>query len=275
MKKFISASCLLIGLAGCESVTDNEPTGEPVTIEFCAFTASTLPMSRASLANACTALDYYRYTDGTLTGSKKMTSSDDGFGTFKDAIEWGTHELYFIGHRTEVTDFTDGVATFDKVSDTFTHYLSLTVDENTSTTQAFTLDRRVAKFELMATDALPDYLASADITITGGTKSVDVKTGIGGPAVVQQKTITVPASNIGKPNCTFNSYLFLPEGVTEVDIVVVTKDADGNELVEYNFEDVEVKVNCITCYKGMMFGKNPSFSLSVDNEWEETNETEF
>ena len=45
--------------------------------------------------------------------------------------------------------------------------------------------------------------------------------------------------------------------------------------MEYLFEDVEVKRNTITRYSGMVFGKNPSFELAVDAEWDEVNEWEF
>lgn len=273
MKKLIFASCLLMGLAGCQRATLDEAEREPVCIRFGGFQIEV--ESRAALADACTALNYYRYTDGTQTGSKLMTASDEGFGTFTDYMPWGTHQLYFIGHKSEVTEFTDGMAKFDKVSDTFTYSMSLTVDGETNTNQSITLIRRVAKFELVAKDALPYNLASVVIRITGGTKSVNIETGIGGEAEVQTKTIAVPASNIGKPNCIFASYLFLPEGVTEVDIVVITKDNEGNELAEYEFQDVEVKANTITRYKGYMFGLNPSFELMADNEWDEENEWEF
>ena len=276
MRKLIFASCLLMGLAGCQTTTlEADVERKPVSIRFGGFDIEVTTHSRATLADACTALNYYRYTDGTQTGSQLITASDDGFGTFTDEMPWGTHKLYFIGHKTEVTSFADGIASFDKVNDTFTYAMTLEVDEDTDTEQTITLVRRVAKFELVAKDALPDNLASVDIQITGGAMSVDVESGIGGDAVVQTKTITVPASNIGKRNCIFSSYLFLPEGVTEVDITVITKDADGEELVEYLFEDVEVKRNTITRYSGMMFGKNPSFELSVDAEWDEVNEWEF
>ena len=265
-----------MGLAGCQTTTlETDVERKPVSIRFGGFDIEVTTHNRATLADACTALNYYRYTDGTQTGSQLITASDDGFGTFTDEMPWGTHHLYFIGHKSEVTDFADGIATFDRVSDTFTHHMTLTVDENTDTEQTITLVRRVAKFELVAKDALPDNLASVEIQITGGAMSVDVESGFGGEAVVQNKVITVPASNIGKRNCIFSSYLFLPEDVTSVTILVTTKDADGNELMEYDFGEVEVKRNTITRYSGLMFGKKPSFELSVDDEWDEVNEWEF
>lgn len=273
MKKLIFASCLLMGMTGCQTATLEETEREPMCIRFGGFQIEV--ESRATLADACTALNYYRYTDGTQTGSKLMTASDDDFGTFTDYMPWGTHRLYFIGHKSEVTDFTDGVASFDKVTDTFTCSMSFTVDGETNTSQSITLIRRVAKFELAVKDALPDNLASMVIRITGGAMSVDVKTGIGTEAVVQTKTIDVPTSSIGRTDCVFASFLFLPEGVTEVDIVVTAKDSEGNEWAEYTFEDVEVKANTITRYKGSLFGLNPAFELSVDNEWDEVNEEEF
>ena len=274
MKKFFYAACIWLGLAGCSNHAPiNE--GEPRVIQFNLLTVEQLPMSRAALKDACTALDYYRYTDGVQTGSKQSTSADADFGTFSDEMPWGTHNLYFIGHKSEVTDFTNGVATFDKVSDTFTHHLTLTVDGDTQTNQTFTLGRSVAKFELQATDALPDNLASVVITITGAAKSVDVTTGLGGAEVVQTKTIEVPANNIGKKNCKFSAYLFLPDGVTSVHIEALAQDTEGNEIVTLEFEDVEVQTNYITRYKGQVFGRTPKFEISVDDSWIGEKEFEF
>lgn len=268
---FLAVLCL----AGCQPTAVDDTAHEPVCIRFGGFEIDVVRSSRASLSDACTVLDYYRYTDGVLTGSKQMKAGDDDFGSFTDTMPWGTHKLYFIGHRSEVTDFTDGIASFDKVSDTFTHCMTLTVDQDTDTGQTITLVRRVAKFELLVKDALPDNLASMDFRITGGSMSVDVETGFGGAVVEQSKTINVPASVLGSSENTFSSYIFLPEDVTEVDIAVTAKDADGNKIVECDFEDVEVKANVITRYKGMMFGLNVAFNVSVDDEWDDAVESEF
>ena len=274
MKRFIFASCLALSLAGCQgSAPLNE--GEPRVFNFSALVIEQLPMSRAALKDACTALNYYRYTGGVQTGSKMMTSADTDFGTFSDEMPWGTHDLYFIGHKSEVTDFTGGVATFDKVSDTFTHHLQLTVDGDTNTNQTFTLGRSVAKFELQATDALPDNLASVQIVITGAAMSVDVATGLGGAEVVQTKAIEVPSANLGKKDTKFASFLFLPEDVESVDIAVTALDADGEEIITLEFEEVEVQTNYITRYKGQMFGRTPKFEISVSSDFAGEKEFEF
>lgn len=273
MKRLFTACFILSLLTGCQKATLEQNTTRVKTVDF--HVVQKQLMTRAALADACTVLDYFRYTDGELEKEVKQTSEDEDFGSFADEMPWGTHDLYFIGHKSEVTELADGVASFEKVSDTFTHYISLTVDEETETSQTVTLLRRVAKFELVATDAIPEYLNSITFRITGGSMSVDVSTGIGGTAVVQEKTIVIPKANLGKTGCSFGAYVFLPEGVTSIDVTAITYDAEGNELVEYVFEDVEVEVNYITRYQGMMFGRNPGFGVSVDADWSGTKENEF
>ena len=129
--------------------------------------------------------------------------------------------------------------------------------------------------ESLKRGALPDNLASVQIVITGAAMSVDVATGLGGAEVVQTKTIEVPSANLGKKDCKFASFLFLPEDVESVDIAVTALDADGEEIVTLEFEEVEVQTNYITRYKGQMFGRTPKFEISVSSDFAGEKEFEF
>lgn len=254
--------------------TETEPQ-EWAKINFNVLQVEQTPIGRAALEDACNTLNYFRYTDGALTNSLTQLSTEEGFGSFSDEMPWGTHELYFIGHKNELTSFENDIASFDRVGDTFSHYISLIVDGETDTNQTFTLGRRVAKFELMATDAIPEDLSEVIVTATGGSTQLNVKTGKGGAVMEQQKTVVVPETALGKTEQTFALYLFLPDGVNTVDINMLFQDAEGNEIVDLIIEDVSVKTNYITRYKGRVFGADQTFSITADTEWIATEEVEF
>ena len=274
-KEIILSLALATSLWSCTNTDSPTLEQEAMNISFNVLQVEQLPMSRAALKDACTSMSYYRYTDGDLTNSVSQSSSDSGFGTFSDYLLWGEHELLFVGHNSSSINEDDGVVSFDKVTDTFSYYLRLNVDENTSKNQSITLDRRVAKFELLVLDKLPEDVSSVKIEITGGATSLDLRSGKGHAVMKQTKTIQIPANLIGTDNNKFSTYIFLPNGVTEVDILATTFDTNNEALVEYEFEDVEVQTNYITRYKGCLFGINAGFSLSVDDEWEDETEVEF
>ena len=275
--KKMKRAMLSLGLAAlmcaCSNNTPVEVQGG-MELNFNVLQVEQIPMSRAALKDACTTLNYYRYTNGALAKSTTQTSSEANFGSLADYLTWGTHELCFVGHNSTATE-QSGVVSFDKVTDTFSHYVSLTVDENTSKQQSFSLTRRVAKFELLIQDAIPDYLGSVKFEITGGATALNLRTQKGAAVMTQTKTMQIPDTWTGNTNNTLSAFMFLPDGVEEVNIVVTTYNKQGAELVEYDFGEVDVKANYITRFKGNMFGINPSFTITVDNEWTDIWENEF
>lgn len=267
---------MLCSTAACSS--DIEPADlEPKnrTITFNVVNKEKESMTRATVADAFNNLYYYRYVGSSLVQSFTQTSTDDGFGSFADNMDYATYDIYVVGTKNTVTDFTNGVATFDKVSDTFSCYLNLTVDKQTAASQTLDLFRRVAKFELVASDALPENLATVDVTMTGGATTLDVKTGKGSATATQTKTITVPASNIGKTGCTFIAYTFLMEDESTVEVSITAKDSEGGTIVEYTFDDVAMQTNYITRYTGKLFGDDFTSNVNVSTEWAGEKDFEF
>lgn len=260
---------MLCSAAACSS--DIEPADlEPKnrTITFNVVNKEKESMTRTTtVADAFNNLYYYRYAGSSLVQSFTQTSTDDGFGSFQDNMDYGTYDIYVVGAKSNVTDFTNGVATFDKISDTFSCYLNLTVDKQTAASQTLDMFRRVAKFELVASDALPENLATVDVTITGGATTLDVKTGKGSATATQTKTITVPASNIGKADCTFIAYTFLTEDESAVEVSITAKDSEGSTIVAYTFDNVEMQTNYITRYTGKLFGDDFTSNINVSTEW--------
>ncbi len=272
MKKTMVAVLTALVMVGCNAHLV-EPIQGSKTMTFRVYEQEA--MTRAALEDACSNLNYYRFVGGELVNNIAQTSADEDFGTITDKMDYGTHELYFIGHKAGSVTMTDGVATFDKVNDTFSYYASVVVDEDSDPSMAISMPRRVAKFELVAADALPTTLSTVVVTIEGAATALDVKSGLGASVATQTKTITVPTSNIGKTNCTFGSYVFLPDGVEEVDVTYTFKDADGGTLSEHAFSDVPMATNYITRYTGNAFSDDFNGAVTAQNEWGGENDFSF
>lgn len=272
MKKTIVAVLSTLLMVGCNAHLV-EPVQGSKEMTFHVYEQES--MTRAALADACRNLNYYRYVGGQLANSIAQTSADDDFGTITDKMDYGTHELYFIGHKAGSVTLTDGVASFDKVGDTFSYYASVVVDEDSDPSMAISMPRRVAKFELVAADALPATLSTVEVTITGASTTLDVKSGVGGAVATQTKTISVPASNIGKSGCSFGSYTFLPDGVEEVSVTYTFKDANGRVIVKHDFKNVSMQTNYITRYSGNVFSNELSNTVTAKNKWDGENDFTF
>ena len=272
MKKTIVAVLTALAMVGCRA-DQSEPIQGSKEMTF--HVVEQVAMSRAALADACSNLNYFRYVGGELANSIAQTSADEDFGTITDKMDYGTHELYFIGHKAGSVTMTDGVATFDKVNDTFSYYTSVVVDEDSDPSMTISMPRRVAKFELVAADVLPTTLSTVVVTIEGAATALDVKNGVGAAVATQTKTITVPASNIGKTNCTFGSYVFLPDGVEAVNVTYTFKDADGGTLAEHAFTDVPMETNYITRYTGNALSDDFNGAVTAQSEWGGENDFSF
>lgn len=272
MKHFIITSCILSILTGCQQATLEHETRERI-VNF--HVVQKQQMTRAALEDACSVLDYYRVTDGNVTSFLTQKSGESAFGTIADEIPYGVHKLYFIGHKSEVTDFENGVASFDKVTDTFSHTLTLDVDTETASSHAVELLRNVAKFELVATDALPGNLSSIEFTITGADLNLNMNTGLGENKNTQTKTIQVPETNIGKKNCIFSAYVFLLQKESPISVDFKAKDKDGNIIVTHTFENIEMETNFTSRISGKVFGDKLQFSITANTEWAGETDYEF
>lgn len=268
-----------VAMAGCiNSIPDDYETSEKNgTKKICFQTRmETEPMSRAALKDAFSVLDYRRVTAGVIAHSATQKAQDENFGRIEDVLPYGKHTCFFVGHQSEITSMkADGVVTFSKVTDTFSAKAELDVNAKTKASQAVTLIRRVAKLEIVCTDALPDNLKTMEMVIEGGSVTLNAATGKGGVVTEQRKTIQIPTSNIGVKNCTFSSYVFLPEESDTVKVTATAKDVSGSIICTHTFDSVEMQTNYITRYTGSLFSEDQSFQLSVNSEWAGTKDYPF
>lgn len=278
MKKilFLAALC---GLASCSSPIDDMPTAEP-SKQITFLVRESIPMSRETLSDACSRLSYFRCSGGKVVTELHQTDTYADFGTVTDNMEYGTHEVYFVGYNgTSLVSFeTKGngyIYSFDKVGDTFSYYTELTIDKDSDESRPITMTRRVARFEMVVTDALPANLATMDIKIEGAATTLDAKTGKGAATYIQTKTISVPAANIGKRDCTFIAYAFLMEEPTTATVTLTAKDADGATIQSHTLTDVEMETNYITRYTGNFFACGIESQVNASTEWAGVKESDL
>lgn len=228
--------------------------------------------TRAVLSKACSHLTYIDCVNGKEEQKIDQTSSENGFGIITTDLSFGTHELFFIGHNQDNLDFNinNYNLLFSKIGDTFTHYLSIEVNQDTKSSQSISLVRQVAKFELVATDAIPTNITSLYIVATNGSTTLNAKNGKGGIKSIQSKTINIPISFIGTKNNTFSCYTFLPSNDSaEMSFSVSAKDKDGNIMYSHQFENVPMEINSITRYSGIFFSNEIKYTgtIIIDDEW--------
>lgn len=144
-------------------------------------------------------------------------TSDDDFASPTLSLAFGTHELTFIAHRSEAPSF-DSEAfswTADKIRDTYIYQQSLTVNAETSTAQAVTLDRQVYQLKFLVNDALPSNLATIRISVNDYYPTLALATLNASGSTTLTRDIAVPSSVLGTTGNYFSVYGFCPTNGTE------------------------------------------------------------
>jgi hypothetical protein len=210
-----------------------------------------------------------------------QSEGDENFGTVSADIPFGNYELVIVGHNcadaaTVVSP--DSIAfPQGKITDTFCHYQTLEVSKETTSALNIELKRCVAKFEVFATDAIPEWIAQMHVVAEGGGVVLNAKTGLAAKDAVQDKRLDIPASFIGKTGKYFSTYTFLPSEEANMSFTLSAIDTEGNTRLAHEFTDAPMTVNQITRYTGELFctSVHTGGNITADTEWTATNEFTF
>ena len=214
---------------------------------------------------------------GKVLAQEKSNASDDYLSLYVE-VPKGTYQLAAFGHNGTADASIDAdvvITPSGKLTDSFIYYKVLGLDEESEAEQSIVLDRCVAKFSLKHTDAIPEGVASVEFVVTGAANVLNAKTGLGTDTEAQTVVITIPSSAEGTKNNTFSFYTFLTEKESTIDVTATSKDADGNVLTTYTFEDVEMEVNMQTIYSGSFFHSDQTIGVSFNTEWKPNNKIDF
>lgn len=234
--------------------------------------------SRAEKEAATRMAFYLLDGEGVKVLSQEKDNSDSEYMSLNAEVPVGTYQLVAFAHNgsSDVSVDANAVVTPEgKLTDSFLYYKVLTLDEESDNSQSIVLDRCVAKFSLVHTDAIPEGASSVEFTIVGAAKALNAKTGFGAKSVEHSVVINIPERLIGTKNNNLAFYVFLMAEKSLLDISVVSKDANGNKITSYTFEDVEMEVNMQTIYTGAFFHSDQKISASINSEWKDNNEQTF
>lgn len=296
MKQLIisMAALLVIGMAAtsltsCENPYYDEeetatvmPDGTPVDVTF-TLDGFQKSKTRAGVGDVAKLIDFIVFYGENIAYEKHQTSADADFGTITAQLTPGDYTIVAVAHNgntaANIASATKVTFTKNHITDTFAYGGNITVTDD-DTGHSFTLERTVAAFRLLTTDAVPDTLASLKIYYINGSSTLNPQTLRGSANSKQTETFTVTDDQHGKAGqWTVYTFPKKTDGTGKLDIEITGYDAQGNEVIDRVFTDVEIERGYRTVYEGNFFGGEPtasggSFTLNVDNtEWNDTTVT--
>lgn len=279
MRQTISLYLLLIvtfTFMGCvNKICDDEYSPDEKNITFTiGYKMSDIdsPSTKAvsNLSSFSKTLIFYDYINGEKVKEMLYSSSDEDYGRIEISLTNGIHNLVFVGHNSEESNFIYPTLSFDKIKDTFVYSSQLIVDSDTNTEQPITLSRAVAKIYITATDAIPDNATALRITINDYYTDFDVTTAaVSGDAKQEVRTFTYSSANKGVKNSTYSIFCFANDKSYTTDITIDLLGANNNVLYSNNLHNVPIKKNSQTKITGALFSFVAWGSIIVQGDWDE------
>jgi hypothetical protein len=295
MKKFnfvyLMFGLLCLSLASCQKMVtdDDDETGGIVDsrmVRFNVVQLEQMPFADAfasrgtDVKSVCSRISLALYQKGVRVKQINQTLEDENFGQLKLMIPAGTYKVVLIAHSGEKNPTLtnpERITFSGKLTDTFYYCEDLELADGGS--YDLKLKRAVAMFRLIIADQIPSNVALMHFYYTGGSSTFDAVHGFGNVNSRQSELRDVTEDMHGKPG-TFEVYTFPHSDNRTLRMQVTAHDAGNNVLVEKVFEDVEVKRNIITQYRGSFFGGeiegeelgegNIQLNLYSEDEWGET-----
>lgn len=213
------------------------------------------------------------YMDGQLVQQVHQSDNTaDDFGKPVMQLAYGNHHVYFVVSRgaEPVLNTTDGTIIWSSVRDTFWKDYEVSVVSTSNGNRAVTLDRVVTKLALAFTDAISDDAATINFTPAKWHYGLNYKTGEPTTATNNQtNTMQVPANYAGRTDVSVSYFSISPSEEWKTDVIVNSKDADGNIIGQGIMTDVPLKRNRMTEYSGPLFTAGGETSLTLNGVWDD------
>ena len=223
---------------------------------------------------SCSHLSLAVYQGGSKTVQMNQESKDADYGSFQLSLRPGAYRVIVIAHNgAKAPVMTDPAKiSFDgKVTDTFYATEEFTVEGSVS--RSLSLRRAVAMFRLVTSDTVPSRVTMLRFYYTGGSSTFDALNGVGCVSSRQTETRAVTSDMVGQP-ATFEVYTFPRSDTGSLKMQVTAHDAGANVVAQKTFDEVPVRRNLITQYKGNLFGGSSGdekalfkIGLFSEDEW--------
>lgn len=274
---FAAAVCLLSSCFNESEELKTKDESQEVTLTFSPYEIAPHSRLATSIADVVTKLDVWIYESGQEVTDIHQAAGDDGFGSLSVTLDkTKTYTIYAVGHRcSAAATLADGIISFpdDKVLESM--YYTTTFSPSTTTSLSCLMHRIVGKFILESTDLLPGYADHVKLTIY----STGTRYGVNGTlSNVIDRSVNFTALST-KPDGTisFACNILATDGeATNFDIRIQVYDATDNERQNMLLENVPIRNNYRTTYRGMIFRNvtinNVSFTV---DDWTNYDAVDF
>ena len=268
MKKILSlfAAGALLFAACCKDTTET-PT-KSITFSCSGdWTQNTKDLT----ANGSSMTDVwvFDYIDNTLVQTIHQddnTAAD--FGSPSLDLSFGTHTLYFVASRglTPTVNTTAHTITWVKPYDTFHKALTLTVDNSTGS-QAVTLERMVGKLKMTINDAIATGTTQFIVTPDTWYYGMDYTDGSPTAAASNQAiTISCPSNYVGESGKYLTVFTFSSSAQWNTNVTLAASNGTST-ISSVAINNIPIQRNRSTEYSGNLFTNNGSTTLTLNDTW--------
>jgi hypothetical protein len=187
-------------------------------------------------------------------------------------LSYGSHNLQFVASRGTgaIEDDESHAITWTKPSDTFWASKQVEVSGGGEETVSVTLQRVATRMRVTITDAVPEGATQIVVTPATWYYGINYATGAACDPRSEARAIDIPSSYIGKTGMSVSIFGMSDAEEWTTDVTIEAKDADGDILGRVVLHDVPFKRNRTTEYSGALFTNSGTFSISIDDEWGES-----
>lgn len=235
-------------------------------------------ITRALEADGVTMTDLwlFDYVDGALVRTAHKVSTDTDFSSPSMSLQYGEHTLYFVASRGKTPTVDGTEITWAQPSDTFWKAVSVNVGSSSSSVVPVTLDRVATKLRVAVTDEVPDGVAQICVTPDVWWYGIDYMTGDAMSSQGIERSVAVPASYVGTTGqLAVNVFGMSDSDEWTTDITISAKDGDGNVVGIVALKDVPFERNRATNVSGSLFAAGTTFSVSLNDAWEDSCDLEW
>ena len=211
----------------------------------------------------------FDYVDNTLVQTIHQddnTAAD--FGSPSLNLSFGTHTLYFVASRglTPTVNTNAHTITWVKPYDTFHKALTLTVDNSTGS-QAVTLERMVGKLKMTINDAIATGTTQFIVTPATWYYGMDYTDGSPTAAASNQAiTISCPSNYVGESGKYLTVFTFSSFAQWNTNVTLAASNGTST-ISSVAINNVPIQRNRSTEYSGNLFTNNGSTTLTLNDTW--------
>lgn len=299
-KHLMMAAIVLLAATGCtnesvETEVANQKATAPVTVRVSDFSITTEEMpsgggTTRSAVNPASydgvgAIDLAFYSGGTEVFKTTQIKSDgttySTFGEFECNLPVGNYTMvvigrgYFDGDVFTLTSPTVAGYTSERARETFVKTQAVNITSADPVNLSATLNRIVAKLEIISTDTRIDGVGKIRTTYSAGGKSFNPTTGLATSNTGFNLTNT-PSAAVGA-TIDVGSFVFLATDEQTVNITIDVLDTNEDVMFTKYVANVPLKRNRQTVLSGPLFTSTAitSSAFQVETDWLPDNTVNF